>query len=143
MKKLKGKLASPLIGAIQMPSLLSITTKVPLYSLLHHSLITHRPFLKHQCFTFLFIYLLRHADLSLQGPACLVGVIGLSSCSMWAYLLQGLWDLSSWTRNQPSTPCIASRFLTSGLPGKFLLYFSNTLPVFNHYGPHNTKNRPY
>ena len=83
-----------------MPSLLSITTKVPLYSLFHHSkLITYGTFLKPQCFTFPFtdlsIYLaalgrscvgssLPHAALSLQRSDSLVAVLGLSSCSMWA-----------------------------------------------------------
>ena len=100
VKKLKSKLPFPLIGAAQMPSLLSITTKVPLYSLFHHSkLITYGTFLKPQCFTFPFtdlsIYLaalgrscvgssLPHAALSLQHSDSLVAVLGLSSCSMWA-----------------------------------------------------------
>ena len=32
----------------------------------------------------------------------------------------GIWDLSSWTRNQTCVPCIQGGFLTSGPPRKFL-----------------------
>ena len=121
-----------------MPSLLSRTTKVPLYFLFHHSkLITYRTFMKHQCFTFLFVYLLGcigsqlwhmgsslcHADLLLQCSDSLVVVLGLSSCSMQAQLLEGMWDLSSLTRNQTPIPCIASGFLTSDLQGSSSFIF--------------------
>ena len=35
----------------------------------------------------------------------------LSSCGAWAYLLYGMWDLSSWTRNWTPVPCICRQVL--------------------------------
>ena len=153
-----------------MPSPLPTTTDGPSYSCYHSRLNTYRGIMKHQSFTFLFIYLsinilfiylyimylfgcigsqLWHmgssshcADLSLQGTDSLVVVLELSSCNMWAQLLRGMWDWSLPTRNQTPSPALRGRFLPTGLPGKSLLYFPNILPVLNHSWPHNTKNRP-
>ena len=73
VKKLKNKLPSPLIGAIQMPSLLSTTTEGPSYSCHHSRLNTYREIMKHQSFTFLFIYLfvyLTFIYLAASGLSC-------------------------------------------------------------------------
>ena len=45
-------------------------------------------------------------------------VCRLSSCSLKAYLLHGMWDLSSSTRDQTLIPCIARPFLTTRPRGK-------------------------
>ena len=38
---------------------------------------------------------------------------------LFIYLMQGMWDLSSHTRDRTHTPCIESEVLTTGLPGKY------------------------
>ena len=45
-------------------------------------------------------------------------VHGLSNCGTRAQLLNGMWDLSSPTRDQTRFPALESRFLTTGPPGK-------------------------
>ena len=45
---------------------------------------------------------------------------GLSSCSAWAYLLCGMWDLPG-PGLEPMSPALAGRFLTSAPPGKPLI----------------------
>ena len=43
-----------------------------------------------------------------------------SIASVWfIYLMQGIWDPSSHTRDRTHTPCIESEILTTGLPGKY------------------------
>ena len=83
VKKLKNKLPSPLIGAIQMPSLLSTTTEGPSYSCHHSRLNTYRGIMKHQSFTFLFIYLfVYHSFIWLHQV--LVVARGIFSCGLQA-----------------------------------------------------------
>ena len=56
------------------------------------------------------------------GTWALVEVRELSSCSAWAQLPRGMWDLSSLTGNQTRIPCIARRILhhwtTREIPGQ-------------------------
>ena len=44
-------------------------------------------------------------------------VRGLSSCSIWVKLPQGMWDLPG-PEIKPVSPTLAGRFLTAGPPGK-------------------------
>ena len=64
-----------LLGAMQMPSLLSTATKGPPYFCHHWRLNTYRTFTKQQCFTFLFIYLSIYLFIYLAA-------LGLS-CGTW------------------------------------------------------------
>ena len=84
-------------------------------------------------FLMLFIYLASsglvahgpfHCGLQAQWlPSAGSRVCRLSSCGTRAELLHSMWDLSSLTRDWTSVPCIASRFLTTGPPGKSLVSF--------------------
>ena len=50
---------------------------------------------------------------------CLVGLLmsgTLSGCGIWAYLLQGMWGLSSPTRDPSHLPCIARWILHHWAP---------------------------
>ena len=47
-----------------------------------------------------------------------VAAHGLPSCGVWAQFPCGLWDLSSLTRDEPESPALQGRSLTTGPPGK-------------------------
>ena len=50
-------------------------------------------------------------DLSLQCEDSLVVACRLNSCSTWAQLLHGIWDLSSPNKDQTRGPCMAGQIL--------------------------------
>ena len=54
---------------------------------------------------------LQQTESSLHCVRSFVSVCGPSSCGKWAYLLCGMWDISSPTRDQIQVPCIARRIL--------------------------------
>ena len=119
--------------------------------------------MKHQSFTFVFIYLsvcLSFIYLAGSGLSCgmwdLYHIVQIFRCRALTLYLGCLtsvvatgglncsetWNQSLPSRNQAPSPVLRGRFLPTGLPGKSLLYFPNILPVLNHSWPHNTKNRP-
>ena len=51
-------------------------------------------------------------------------VLRFSSCSTWAKLSCGMWDLSSLARNGTESPAWEDVFLTTGPPGKSLVILS-------------------
>lgn len=46
-----------------------------------------------------------------QGPFSLVVAYGLSTCSTGAWLSHGMWDLSSFIRDQTHVPCTARQII--------------------------------
>ena len=55
---------------------------------------------------------------------------GLSSCGSWAYLLQGMWDLTSPTRIESMIPAVPGVFLTAGPPGKSWLQWFKKKKIY-------------
>ena len=55
----------------------------------------------------------------------------IASVLPFGFWLQGMWDLSTLTRDWTRAPALEGEVLTSGLPGKslFFFYFKN-VPVF-------------
>ena len=44
--------------------------------------------------------------------------------------LPGMWDLSSLARDKTCAPCMKCRVLTTGLPGKALIWLLNKKPFY-------------
>ena len=152
-----------LLGAIQMPSLLSTTTKGPPYFFLHWRLNTYRTFMKQQLFTFLFIYLSIYLSIYLAASSLSCGtwdlrcILQIFCCRaltlhLWhlgsvaatcglSYSKPGVGSLFPYKKSHPHL-YIARQILNHWTARESLLYFSNILPVFNHSSLHTTKNRP-
>ena len=70
---------------------------------------------------------------------------GLYRCGKQAWLLCGMWDLTSLTKDQSISPALGGRFLTTGPPGKSLAGFSYSalqLPKLGRFGPDIPQNTP-